>query len=434
MGILDFFKAPKENRTQIESRMRYGESSLLTPFENEKHVTEDEAMQIPSFSAAVDIITGAIATLDFYIVYKDENGETIRIEDDYRLKLLNNQPNEYTDSYTFKKAMVKDFLLYGVSNSFMEKTLNKTEGLYLMPSSQVDVKVFVKDGYKRYAETFVENASGRYKIDDNNLLSIVRDSDDGFTGKGILRQNEDVLRKAITLESYSTGVLKNGSLPMSVLQSERKLSDAVFNNLKASWEKLYQGGDNAGKTVILEEGLQYKPISLKPNDLELTESKKSSISDIARIFNIPETMINSNAGKYGSGEHNSIVFLQYCINPIVEAIEGALNLKMLLEEEKDLGWEFKIDPSKLLQMTRKEKAEAIGAEYEAGLISFWEARAEMNMSQLSEQDYFKLSLGDVLYKYADNEMVIPNTMQSKAALKEEETLVKEEVKIKDEGG
>ena len=45
MGILDFFKAPKEDRTQIETRMRYGESSLLTPFENERHVTEDEAMQ-----------------------------------------------------------------------------------------------------------------------------------------------------------------------------------------------------------------------------------------------------------------------------------------------------------------------------------------------------------------------------------------------------
>ena len=88
MGILDFFKAPKEDRTQIETRMRYGESSLLTPFETEKHVTEDEAMQIPAFSAAVDLITGAIATLDFYIVYKDENGETVRVEDDYRLKLL----------------------------------------------------------------------------------------------------------------------------------------------------------------------------------------------------------------------------------------------------------------------------------------------------------------------------------------------------------
>ena len=55
------------------------------------------------------------------------------------------------------------------------------------------------------------------------------------------------------------------------------------------------------------------------------------------------------------------------------------------------------------------------------------------MSQLSEKDYFKLSLGDVLYKYEDNEMVIPNTMQSKAALKEEEAAVKE-VQNEDKGG
>ena len=50
-----------------------------------------------------------------------------------------------------KKALVKDFLLYGVSNSYLERTLNRLDSLYLLPSKQTDVTVYVKDGYKRYA-------------------------------------------------------------------------------------------------------------------------------------------------------------------------------------------------------------------------------------------------------------------------------------------
>lgn len=416
MGIFDFFKKSSSSNN-VESSYRYGGSSIDSFFGGSSVITEEEAMQIPAFSAAVDLITGAIATLDFYIVKNNKDKTVKRIEDDPRLSLLNRQPNEYMDAYTFKKALVKDFLLYGVSNSYLERTLNRLDALYLLSSKQTDVTVYVKDGYKRYAETYVNTASGRKKFEKHELLSVLRDSEDGFIGKGILKQNEDVIRAAIALDKYSSSVMKNGSLPMSVLQSDKKLSDTVFNNLKKSWAQLYQGSENAGKTVILEEGLKYTPISLKPNDLELTEAKKSSISDIARIFNIPETMINSNAGKYGSGEHNSIVFLQYCINPIVEALEGALNLSLLLEKEKEEGYEFKIDPSKLLQMTRKERAEAISAEFNAGLISFWEARQEIDMPQATNDDYLKLSLGTVLYKYNKDEMVIPNTMQSKNALK-----------------
>lgn len=427
MGLFDFLKTDKGKNQTIETNMRYGNTAIDSFFGGSTSITEDEALQIPSVSSAVDIITGAIAQLDFYIVQKDDKGETKRITDDNRLFLLNKQPNPNMDAYTYKKAMIKDFLLYGASNSVIERNLNRVEALYLLPTKQIEVKVYIENTYKKYSETIISNASGRKRFDNYDLLTILRDSDDGFTGKGILKQNDDVLKMAMNESSYASNVLKNGALPIGVLKAEKKLSDAAFANLKKSWSSLYEGSDKAGKTVILEEGLDYNPISMKPNDLQLTESKKQTLSDIARVFNIPETMINSNAGKYGSNEQNSISFLQYCISPIVEAIEGALNVSLLLEDEKNQGMEFKIDSSKLLQMTRKERAEAIGAEYNAGLLSFWEARSELDKPETTHEDHFKLSLGTVLYKYKNDEMVIPNTMQSKANLEKEKEL-------KDKGG
>ena len=415
MGILDFFR--KQEDVSAEQEVNYGRTSIESFFGSSSGISEEEAMQIPAVSASIDLITGAIAQMDFYLVKKDEKtGESIRKVNDPRLILLNREPNDEMDAYTFKKAMTRDFLFHGTSNSVVERNLNDVSGLYLLPTDQISVQSYVHNGYKRYSETTLQNGNGVHKFSNHQLLTVLRNSKDGFIGQGILNQNEQVLRMAMDETKYSASILKNGSLPISVLRADKKISAAAFANLKSSWSDLYQGADKAGKTVILEEGLDYKPISLNPNDLQLTESKKSTISEIARILNMPESMINSSAAKYGSNERDNIAFLQYCISPIVKSIEGAVNKALLLEEEKLEGYEFRIDASKLLRMTRKERAEAISQEFNGGLISFWEARGELDKADKTREDYFKMTLGTVMYKYKDDEMVIPNTMQSGAVV------------------
>ena len=416
MAFFDFLKTNKNGKQpEYTTHNNFGIANF---YGAQKNITEEDAISIPAFAASLDLITSSIARLDFYLVRKNEKSEIERIEDE-RLYLLNKEANERMDAFTFKRALVRDYLLYGASSSVIEREGNKVVSLNLLPTKDTSISVYA-DGYKKYGRLTFQTKSGNYQYEDYELLTVLRNSKDGFTGEGILNAQGKILSKALDESTYASNVLKNGALPIGVLKAEKKLSDAAFANLKKSWSSLYEGSDKAGKTVILEEGLDYKAISLDPNKLELTESKKETISEIARLFNIPETMINSNAGKYGSNEQNSISFLQYCISPIVTAIESSLNKSLLLEKEKEQGLEFRIDSSRLLQMTRKERAEAIGSEYNAGLLSFYEARAELDLPEKAKKDYFRLSLGAVLYKYEDDEMVIPNTMQSKTNIKAEE--------------
>ena len=384
-------------------------------------ISESEALSIPAVASAINLIAGSIAQLDFYLV-KEEPDNTQRIEDDYRLNLLNKQVNENMDSFTFKRKIIEDMLLHGASHSVIERERNKIKALHLLETTQTVTHVFVKDGYKTSSITeydpFPNNPNQNpIKFDDYELLSCLRNSSDGLIGTGILKQNADILKKAIDENNYSANILKNGAVPIGVLKSQTKLSPTAFKNLKSSWSKLYQGTDKAGKTVILEDGLEYQSISMNPNDLQLTDSKKDTISDIARVFNIPETLLNSNANKYNSSEQNSLHFLNYCLAPLIAEIESEINKDMLLESEKEQGYSFKMDSSKLLQMTRREKADAIASEYKNGLISFHEARSDLDKNKKGE-DYFRLSLGDVIYKYESDEMIIPNTMQSKATIED----------------
>lgn len=416
VSIVDFFNRGKTDIHQSSSTS-YGSAAISSWFGGASEVTEEQAMKIPAVSAAIDLISGSIGQLPIVLMKKDEKtGETIRKTDDPRVRLINNEPNDTVNGYNYKRSMVKDILFYGASISVIERDMNDVQGLYLLEAKDVTINVYISKGYYKFSKTTLMNASGRFEYEDYELLSVLKDSSDGLTGVGILKNNSDILQLALNENQYTSNILKNGALPIGVLKAATKLSKNAFENLRKSWASLYEGSDKSGKTVILEEGMDYQSISMKPNDMQLTESKKNTISEIARIFNIPETMINSYANKYASNEQNNLYFLQYCISPILAAMEAAINKSLLLEFEKGEGYQFKFDTAELLRTTRKERAEAIAAEFDGGLISFWEARNELDRPKSTKEDFMKLSLGSVLFKYETDEMVIPNTMQSKAAL------------------
>src|SRR5699024_10079833 len=120
---------------------------------------------------------------------------------------------------------------------------------------------------------------------------------------------------------YSSSLLENGSSPLTILSTQSKLSDNAMERVTKSSRCAYQDGKSAGKTGVLEDGMDYKPVSLNPNELDLSTSKNSTLSDIARIFGIPESMLNADANKYNSNEQNNLHFLQYTLEPVITAFE-----------------------------------------------------------------------------------------------------------------
>lgn len=422
MGIMDFFRGKEKAPTTSEQYYRYGSSVVSSFWGGSTGMTEEDALKIPSFSSGLDIITSSFAQLPIMLIKKnDETNEVKKITTDNRVRLLNDEPNETIDGYSFKKELVRDYLLYGAGTFAVEREGNDVVALYPLEQKNIEVRRFTYDYFKKDWEIIYTSPSGgQTSIDRSAAVSALRDSEDGIIGRGILKYNSDILEKAKEEGSFSKNILKNGALPLAVLETDSKLSKTAFENLKASWSKLYAGGKNAGKTVILEDGLKYRAVSLSPNDLQLSDSQKSTLSDIARILNIPEAMINSNTSRYSTNEQNNLNFLQYCLGPILASFESALNKELLLETEKMDGYEFKFDTSQMLRTTRKERVEAVSAEYNAGLITFWEARADLDRPKTIEDDFVRMSLGSVLYKYGNDEYIIPNTMQSKAAIQDKQ--------------
>ncbi len=401
MGLFDFInkKNDKEERSLYDGD---GSALALTMLLGGGIIKADQLKSIPTAKTSLELICNSIAQLPIYL-HKEQNGETVKVPNDKRIMLLNNEPNKFADSVQFKRKLVEDYIVYGKALSYVERAGNKVLHLHGLDADKVQFKKFTGDGVTwGKIEVQYMGVGGAKILPYDNLLLI----DSG--SNGVLKSGERTLQLALNEVEFSKSLLENFALPTGIIETANKLTETAVKRLRAGWESLYTGGRNAGKTVILEEGLNYKPISLNPDQLQLTDSKKVTTSEIARLFNVPESMINSNLNKYNSNAAENLHFLQYTLSPIISAIESALDKSLLLESEKEDGYYFRFDVTEILRGTPKEQAEAVGSAFEKGLLSINEARAMLDKNPI-QKDYFILSLGDILYDAEKDEITVPNT-------------------------
>ena len=371
-------------------------------------ISEEQAMSIPAVSAAVNLISSSVAKLPIELKKIDSDGNIEKVEDDYRLFLLNDEPNESQYASTLKKRMTIDYLFYGASFLYTERKnrSNKIKSIHRLPVEKVNIERKKKDGYIDSYSIYLDGErKNMFKTID--IITMLKDTEDGFEPRGILDTGYKTLSNSLSEIEYSSSILKNGSLPLAVLKAANRLSDDVIKRIKRDWANSYTGESSAGKTVFLEEGLEYETISLNPNELELTESKKGSLADIARLFNIPESMINSSANKYNSNEENNILFLQYTLEPILINMQKALNKTLLLESEKTSKYYFEFDTSEIMTITEKERAEIAQILSNTSSVTQNEIRQLLGRPKL-EKDYMFLSQGKVFYNTETGKAFNPN--------------------------
>lgn len=359
-------------------------------------LTEEEVLKIPTVLAAVELISNSIAQLPIYLYSEGIDGSIIKIKNDSRLRILNESANEYETSQTLKKKLVKDYLLHG--RAYILKRYDK---LFYLEASKMQEELYTEDSVTIAKKSFIYNGHRRVELEESEVLVI----DSGTNG--LLVTSELILKTALECLTYQNSILKNSAIPLGILKASTRLTEGAINRLRKSWERLYQGTNKSGTTIILEEGLDFQPLSMSPEKIQMHETNKQLISEIARTFSIPESMLNSSANKYNSLEQNNLNFLQYCVSPIITAIESSLDKSMLLDFEKVNGYYFRFDISELLRTTEKEKIETTVRAMEKGLISINEARAKIDLPRLTD-DYFTWNLGSVFYDTETGKMTIPN--------------------------
>ncbi len=90
---------------------------------------------------------------------------------------------------------------------------------------------------------------------------------------------------------WNWSLMKNFGLSPGVLKAKDNLTDEQYSDFKRKWRKHNSGADNSGLPTILEGGMDYREIGLKPIDVQWLAGRKMSTVDICQIFGVPPELV-----------------------------------------------------------------------------------------------------------------------------------------------
>lgn len=385
---MGFLMETRAEDTQTTIQKLFGEGNL-----NDVDVNRSNILSISAVSSAIELISSTISTLDFKLYKKIDKNKIEEIEDDNRLYLLNMEPNFLMNSTQLKKAMVQDIILDGNTYVNIEKSKNTINHLNYLESRNVNVMLDTEVIHK---DAKITVQGQEFEIYDFIIATL--NSIDGVQGKGILKNNRDLLALAILIQTYLNKNFKAGGGRKGIWQSEKKLGDSEFTQFKQDAKDIQETDAN----IVLNSNVTYTPLTNTNKDMQILEIKRFLAEEIRNIFNIPEKLDTEGFKS----------FIKIVLNPIINSLESAVNKALLLEDEKKQGYFFKLDVNELTRADIDTRFLAYKTSLDAGIESINEIRAKENLEPVMGLDIFKMTIGQALYNSKDGSWFIPNTGQT----------------------
>jgi HK97 family phage portal protein len=128
---------------------------------------------------------------------------------------------------------------------------------------------------------------------------------------------------------WNKALLDNAARPSGALVYRdgdgAMLSSDQFERLKRELDEQYQGTRNAGRPMVLEGGLDWKPMALSPQDMDFLEAKHSAAREIALAFGVPPMLLAiPGDNTYSNYQEANRVFWRQTVLPLGARIGHAL--------------------------------------------------------------------------------------------------------------
>ena len=209
-------------------------------------------------------------------------------------------PNSAQGRAELFEALYGQILLSG--DGYLEAVVGEATGrpveLHVLRSDRMRV-VPGADGWPVAFEYSVGGRSLRF--DASGALSPVchikafhpQDDHYGLSPLQAAAQAVDVHNSA---SAWSKGLLDNAARPSGAIvwnsaDGHGHMSPDQYDRLVTEMETHHQGARNAGRPMLLEGGLDWKPMGFSPSDMEFQKTKEAAAREIAVAFGVPPMLL-----------------------------------------------------------------------------------------------------------------------------------------------
>lgn len=364
-------------------------------------LNERGALAVSAVYASVNLIAGTIASLPVQVYARQGDGERDRLHNDDLWWLLNEQMTPRWNAAAGWEHLGLSLLLRGDAYLRIRRDPNgRVLGLEPLAYDRVTPVLNVTDGELLY--DIAPDPLLPAPKDGKRVVLIQGDMIHvpgfGFNGLHGLSPLRHALRLAApvasAMQEYSARFFSNGARPDYVLTTDQSLSPAAIDQLREQIQEAHGGLAKSRKPMLLTSGLKTAPLSLPADEMQLLESRKFAVEEIARIYGVPPFMIghNEKTTSWGSGvEAMGVGFVRYTLRQHLNKIETELNRKLIRGPRKVLAFDTtdleRADFKTLLEGFRI----ALGRAGEPAFMTVEEVRERLSLKRQPETPFPTLS-------------------------------------------
>ena len=353
-------------------------------------LSEETAMTVSAIYAAINLKAGAIAALPVNIFSQTVAGERDKLPDDGLWWVLNEQFNARWSAAHGWEFLQQSLMLHG--NAYAEilrRQDGAIRGLTPLHPRRVSVGVWPDGERLAYAvqpDPDVRSPSAKVRvIDQDDMIHVAGLGFDGVTAPSPLRHSLRMTGGvAQAAQQFSSQFFENSARPDYALKTEQTLGPEKVEELRAQIDERHRGPYNAGRPMVLTNGLDLKVLTMPLEDMQLLETRKFQIEEIARVYGIPPFMLghNEKTTSWGSGvEAMGVGFVRYSLRQDLNKFTNEINRKFFRTARRVV--EF--DTTELERADTKSLFEsfriALGRAGEPGFMTTEEVRDRLNLKR-----------------------------------------------------
>ena len=356
-----------------EVRMAVGvEDFFGRPMEGPARVTHDSAAGMAPIFSAVRLIAETVASLPVGVVQAMPDGTRERV--DHPINALLESPNQCMTRFEFVECAVSHQELRGNSfNEVIRDGMGRPVALWPLKPGVVRAERKGAGVVYRVSTTNGEVVAGPDRILHLKFATL---SPDGVTGTDPVQLLRADLSAAAGARDFARNFFENGAAPSGVLTHPAVLGDKAAENLRKQFKARYSGSKNSGATLLLEEGLEWKPTGTNPENSQLLESRNFSIQDVSRIWRIPPHFLSDpSLSTYATATAEAESLVKNTLRPRICRLEQALDRALLTPGERAAGLGIRFQLDALLRGSTLERYQT----YSLGIRDGWLSRGEVRV-------------------------------------------------------
>jgi HK97 family phage portal protein len=349
-------------------------------------ITPQVAMEVTGILACVRFIAQACASMPSRIIRTMEDGRKERASDLSCHHALCVRPNRWMSAYDYKQLAFLHMGLYGRAfGRIVPGSRGFCSEIRPLHPSRMKRPQMLADGTLAYSYLMPDNS---YRpLSASEVIHYRWLTDDGIDSMVPSELCSTSVRLARAIDQAAVGFWKNNARPDYALETAEKIPPEAMERLRSQMREIYGGAGKRGLPAVMPKGVSLKTIeSNTAESSQLIEQRDAVLSDCARVYGVPSTLIgDTRMARWSNVEQEFLTAQVFCLGPWQQRYEGAIDIAVLsgfVDAGDNVA--MKLDNRGLLRADTAARTALYQALWQMGAISPNEVRDLEDLPQLDD--------------------------------------------------